>query len=298
MQNAIDQLSRPESARMVYMPQHGRSMPSVKVLSELVEKLREVIFPGYFGNASLHPENLKYHIGVNVDRIYRLLADQVLKGICFTCKAENSYRCEDCEDEALDKAAMLIERLPEIRRLLATDVKAAYLGDPAAKSQGEIIFSYPSIRAMTNHRVAHELYKINVPLIPRIISEMAHSETGIDIHPAAEIGEHFAIDHGTGVVIGETSKIGNNVKVYQGVTLGARSFPLDENGNPIKGIPRHPVVEDDVVIYANATILGRITVGKGSMIGGNIWVTKNVPPKSKIIQQRPLDQRYVDGAGI
>ena len=151
---------------------------------------------------------------------------------------------------------------------------------------------------MTNHRIAHELYKLEVPLIPRIISEMAHSETGIDIHPGAEIKEYFAIDHGTGVVIGETARIGSNVKIYQGVTLGAKSFPLDENGNPIKGIDRHPIVEDDVIIYSNATILGRITVGQGSVIGGNIWVTRDVLANSKLTQQRPMDGSFFNGAGI
>lgn len=294
----VEALSSAESYRMVYMPQHGRSMPSNEVLSELVQKLREVLFPGYYGNSSLRPETSGYHIGVNVDRAYRLLTDQIRKGICYACKTENDYECRDCEEEAPKKAADFIEKLPAIRKMLATDVQAAYRGDPAAKSIGEVIFCYPSVRTMTNYRIAHELNKLNIPLIPRIIAEMAHSETGIDIHPAAQIGKYFAIDHGTGVVIGQTSIIGNNVKIYQGVTLGAKSFPADENGNPIKGIPRHPIVEDDVIIYSNASILGRITIGKGSVIGGNIWVTKNLPPNSKIIQQRPKDSTYANGAGI
>jgi len=176
-------------------------------------------------------------------------------------------------------------RLTELRKILSTDVEAAYIGDPAAKSRGETIFCYPSVYALTNHRIAHELYKLKIPLIPRIISELSHSETGIDIHPGAEIGEFFFMDHGTGIVIGETSIIGKRVRLYQGVTLGAKSFPLDQNGNPIKGIPRHPIVEDDVIIYAGATILGRITIGQGSVIGGNIWVTEDVPPQSKLIQR-------------
>lgn len=296
--STAEQLASEESYKMVYMPQHGRSMPSHDVLHELVEKLREVIFPGYYGNASLRPETSGYHIGVNVDRAYRLLTDQIRKGICYACKAESDFQCKDCEEDAPRWAAEFIERLPKIREMLATDVRAAYRGDPAAKGVGEVIFCYPTIRTMTNHRIAHELYHLNIPLIPRIIAEMAHSETGIDIHPAAEIGAYFAIDHGTGVVIGETCKIGNNVKIYQGVTLGAKSFPADDEGNPIKGIPRHPIVKDDVIIYSNASILGRITVGKGSVIGGNIWVTKNLPPYSKIIQQRPKDSSYANGAGI
>lgn len=193
----------------------------------------------------------------------------------------------DCEDRAKDLTEKFIERLPDLRRLLAFDAKAAYIGDPAAKSIAETIFCYPSIMAMTYHRIAHELYTLGVPLIPRIISEMAHSRTGIDIHPGARIGEYFFIDHGTGTVIGETCVIGNNVRIYQGVTLGAKSFPLDDNGNPIKDIPRHPVVEDDVIIYSGATVLGRIVIGKGSEIGGNVWITEPVPPGTKVIQAFP-----------
>ena len=298
IEKTINELSHSESYNLVYIPLHGRAMPSVAVLGELVDKLREVIFPGYFGNSSLNKDNLPYHIGVNVDMAYHLLCDQIYKGICFACSTTGSFDSQATHEKAAGKAAKLIACLPEIRRLLATDVIAAYRGDPAANSEGEVIFSYPSIRALTNHRIAHELNKAEIPLIPRIISEMAHSETGIDIHPGATIGEYFAIDHGTGVVIGETATIGNNVKLYQGVTLGARSFPLDENGNPIKGIPRHPIVEDDVVIYSNATILGRITVGRGAVIGGNIWVTRDVPANSKISQQKPVDNPFTNGGGI
>jgi serine O-acetyltransferase len=170
--------------------------------------------------------------------------------------------------------------------VLATDVEAAYNGDPAAKNYGEIISCYPVIKALINYRIAHELHKLGVPLIPRILTEMAHSETGIDIHPGAQIGSHFTIDHGTGVVIGETCIIGNNVKLYQGVTLGAKSFPLDADGNPIKGIARHPILEDNVIVYSNATILGRITIGKDAVIGGNIWVTENVPAGARIVQKK------------
>jgi serine O-acetyltransferase len=298
LRETIACLSHNESARMIYMPQHGRNMPSVKVLGELVDKFREVLFPGYFGNSSLTKDNLSYHIGVNTDLAFRLLSDQIFKGLCFSCKDDSRKDFSDDEKKAAGLAAQLIGELPEIRRLLSTDVTAAFNGDPAANSHGEVIYSYPSIRTMTNHRIAHTLYKLEVPLIPRIISEMAHSETGIDIHPGAQIGEYFSIDHGTGVVIGQTARIGNNVKIYQGVTLGAKSFPLDENGNPIKGILRHPVIEDDVIIYSNATILGRITIGKGSVIGGNIWVTRNVPANSRLSQQRPMDGTFINGSGI
>jgi serine O-acetyltransferase len=191
-----------------------------------------------------------------------------------------------------------INSLPELRSQLIGDVEAAFDGDPAAKTHGEVIFCYPAILAITNYRIAHKLLEMGVPLIPRIISELAHSQTGIDIHPGAQIGERFTIDHGTGVVIGETAVIGNNVKLYQGVTLGAKSFPTDENGNPIKGIPRHPFVEDNVVIYSGATILGRITIGKGSVIGGNVWVTNNLPPNSRVVQTTPRETKFTEGAGI
>jgi serine O-acetyltransferase len=190
----------------------------------------------------------------------------------------------------MKKATEFIIQLPEIREKLHTDVIAAYNGDPAAKSLGEVIFCYPSIRAISNYRIAHALLKLNVPLIPRIITEMAHSETGIDIHPGATIGEYFTIDHGTGVVIGETAIIGNNVKMYQGVTLGAKSFPSDENGNPIKGIDRHPVIGNNVIIYSNTTILGRITVGDGAVIGGNMWVDTDVPAGAKLAQNKKISK--------
>lgn len=298
LHRVIDNLSHPDSFRMMYLPKHGHSMPSRDVLAELVDKIREVLFPGYFGNSQLSTKTLSYYIGVNVDIIYRMLNAQIERGICFECRARNQQQCDKCESEAPEITMEFISKLSDLRNMLATDVQAAYNGDPAAKSFGEVIFSYPSIRALSNYRIARELYKLNVPLIPRIITEMAHSETGIDIHPAAQIGEYFAIDHGTGVVIGETSEIGTNVKIYQGVTLGAKSFPADENGKPIKGIKRHPIVEDNVIIYSNASILGRVRVGKNSMIGGNIWVTNNVPPHSKIVQRRPRAGEFSNGAGI
>jgi len=202
------------------------------------------------------------------------------------------------KDQAAGITLKFIEKLPVIRHLLATDVEEAYVGDPAAQSSAEVISCYPAIRAITNYRVAHELLQLQVPLIPRIIAEMAHSETGIDIHPRATIGHHFTIDHGTGVVIGATSIIGNHVKIYQGVTLGAKSFPLDKAGNPIKGVARHPIVEDNVIIYAQATILGRITVGANSVVGGNVWLTSSVPPNSKVLQGRIRHSGFLDGDGI
>ena len=185
-----------------------------------------------------------------------------------------------------DTVERFVEALPEIKSLLKEDAEAAYDGDPAAESIDEVVLCYPTMKALSNYRVAHCLYRLGVPLVPRVITEMAHSETGIDIHPGAQIGHRFTIDHGTGVVIGATCIIGNNVKLYQGVTLGAKSFPQDENGNPIKGIPRHPILEDDIIVYSNATVLGRITIGRGTIIGGNIWVTEDTKPGERLLQAK------------
>ncbi|MDL2207157.1 serine acetyltransferase [Desulfovibrio sp. OttesenSCG-928-F20] len=260
-------------------------MPSLEALTEMMNRLRAALFPGYFGNTRISRNSLRYHLSANLDSIFRLLQEQIRRGICFTC-ADTEPLCPNCGREAGDKALAFLDELPRIRDLLAGDVKAAYDGDPAAKTPGETIFCYPSITTMTNHRIAHCLYTLGVPLIPRIISEMAHSATGIDIHPGASIGEQFFIDHGTGVVIGETSVIGNNCRLYQGVTLGALSFAKDESGALVKGQPRHPILEDNVTVYAGATVLGRITIGAGSIIGGNVWLTKSVPPDSRVVQQR------------
>ena len=279
----VKELSSPESLKgLFHQHREGDPLPSSKALEEIIELSRSILFPGYFGNSTVNSQTIKYHIGIDVERLHSLLTDQIMAGLCFNrCECQIGDDLTQCNRSASVIAAQLISRLPKIRSILATDVQAAYDGDPAAENLGEIISCYPVIKALTNHRIAHELIELGVPLIPRIISEMAHSETGIDIHPAATIGHHFTIDHGTGVVIGATCIIGNNVKLYQGVTLGAKSFPLDEDGNPIKGIPRHPILEDDVVVYANATILGRITIGRGSIIGANVWVTEDMEPNSK-----------------
>ena len=261
-------------------------IPSGKVLEEIVELSRAIFFPGYYGKSCINRNTLKYNIGVNVERFYNLLVQQVVAGLCFTSDNLENDVPHELYHRAEEISGQIVSMLPELRSMLETDVAAAYDGDPAATDKSEVISCYPVIKVLTNYRVAHELYKLGVPLIPRIMTEMAHSETGIDIHPGAEIGNYFTIDHGTGVVIGATCIIGNRVKLYQGVTLGAKSFPLDENGNPIKGIPRHPVIEDDVIICSNATILGRITIGKGATIGGNIWVTEDVPAGARIVQYR------------
>ncbi len=279
-------MSEQESLKGLFHQHHdGNPLPSSKVLEEIIELVRTILFPGYFGKSSVNISTLRYHIGVNIERLHKLLSDQIMAGVCFSCRNDEDACTSACKLKAEALAARLIERLPTIRAILATDVEAAYNGDPAAENYGEIISCYPVIKALTNYRVAHELLRLEVPLIPRIMTEMAHSETGIDIHPAAQIGHHFTIDHGTGVVIGATCIIGNNVKLYQGVTLGAKSFPLDSNGNPIKGIPRHPIIEDNVIVYSNATILGRITIGHDSVVGANIWVTEDMKPESKVYKK-------------
>ncbi len=297
--STIDALSDPVSYKMVcHQHKLGEPLPSITKLTRIIDLVREIIFPGYFENTSLHTNTTKHYMGVYVDELFELLSDEILAGMCFECEDEKADKVAKHQAKSKKLALEFISCLPEIRKTLVTDVYASFLNDPAARNIGEVIFCYPAIRAITNYRMAHQLLNLGIPLIPRFISEMAHSETGIDIHPKAKIGNRFTIDHGTGVVIGSTSIIGNNVKIYQGVTLGAKSFPLDENGNPIKGIPRHPIVEDNVVIYAGATILGRITIGQGSVIGGNVWVTSDVAPKSKILQTRARELSFFDGAGI
>ena len=285
LKQTVSQLSEPESLHGLFREvSEGDPLPSAPALAEIIDLCRAILFPGFYGKSLLSRETLPYHIGVSLDRLSHLLTQQVLAGLCF----QRTEPVETCKltEKAQTITGEFIAWLPELRQILATDVEAAYNGDPAADSYGEIISCYPVIKALTNYRMAHELLLLGVPLIPRMLTEMAHSETGIDIHPGAQIGEYFTIDHGTGVVIGETCIIGKNVKLYQGVTLGARSFPLDESGNPIKGIPRHPILEDDVIVYSNATILGRITIGKGAVVGGNIWVTQDVPAGTSITQKR------------
>ncbi len=272
-------------------------LPSRAAVVEIVDCLRAVLFPGYFGASELSREGLRYHVGATLDHVRYLIYEQVRRGLCFVCRRDMP-NCEECEQEARDMTDSLLNKLPELRHMLATDVQAAYIGDPAARSAEETIFCYPGVLATASHRIAHELYKLDVPVLPRMISERAHSTTGIDIHPGATIGESFFIDHGTGVVIGETTVIGDRVRIYQGVTLGARSFPKDEHGNPVKGIARHPIVEDDVIIYGGATILGRVTIGEGSVIGGNVWLTESVPAGSKVTQARARRDVFSEGAGI
>lgn len=283
----VTELSEDSSLKgLFHEHQDGDPLPSGKVLHEIIELCRAILFPGFYGKSTVNHHTITYHIGVNIERMYNLLTEQIHAGLCFDAKETGDCACDTKREKAIDLAGQFISRLPALREVLATDMEAAYNGDPAAESYGEIISCYPIIKALSNYRIAHELLLLGVPLIPRIITEMAHSETGIDIHPAARIGHHFTIDHGTGVVIGATCIIGNHVKLYQGVTLGAKSFPLDDDGHPIKGIPRHPILEDDVIVYSNATILGRITVGRGATVGGNIWVTEDVPAGARLVQKK------------
>lgn len=304
LDRVVSELCESSSYQQVYhKTYHDVPMPSPQELGTMVEKLRQILFPGYFGNSELRPEVMRYYIGTEIDQVYSILSEQIRRGYCFECNEAQKEKwsnatCSECDTMAHETALKFIERLPYIRSMLATDVRAAYEGDPAAKSMGEAIFCYPSITAVTNQRIAHELLKLEVPLIPRMITEMAHAVTGIDVHPGAEIGERFFIDHGTGTVIGETCIIGKNVRLYHGVTLGAKSFPLDKNGRPIKGIARHPIVDDNVIIYAGATLLGRIRIGAGSEIGGNVWLTHSVPPGSRIMQARATESLFESGLGI
>jgi serine O-acetyltransferase len=277
----VDCLCDSEHGMLSWKTKGGRLLPSRDQVVDAAEALRSVLFPGYFGISELTEDNMRFHVGASLDRILLVLFEQIKRGLCFECD-HHGFECPACLEKTQRITTEFVQRLPRIQHILATDVHAAYYGDPAAKSTDEAIFCYPGILAVTYYRLAHELYCLEVPLIPRMITERAHSQTGIDIHPGAKIGEEFFIDHGTGVVIGETCVIGERVRIYQGVTLGAKSFPLDENGKPIKGIPRHPIVEDDVVIYSGATVLGRVTIGRESVIGANVWITQDVPPRSVV----------------
>ncbi|NTW55918.1 MAG: serine acetyltransferase [Chlorobiaceae bacterium] len=295
IEETIRSLSLLDKEESRFLFQEEIQLPSIDRLKDAVELLRSIIFPGYFGEPAAARSSLPYFLGVRIEKLYGILVEQIRSVRHFNSIVN---RIGPPDESAEETARRFIETLPELRRILCTDVEAIYNGDPAAKSHGEIVFCYPSIRAMINHRSAHTLISLDVPLIPRIISEMSHSETGIDIHPGASIGEYFCIDHGTGVVIGETCIIGNNVRIYQGVTLGAKKFELDKDGNPAKNIPRHPIIEDNVVIYSNANILGRITIGKNSVIGGSVWITRDVPSHSRILQQKAVESSFTDGLGI
>ena len=289
----VDELCR--EAQGLGFPEGGRvELPSRADVRDAVAQIRAAFFPGYFGATDLSDRSLHWFIGSAVSLALRELEEQIRRAIAF---ASRSTPQADARDRAAEVCTELLLRLPGVRKLVASDVEAAYAGDPALRSRDEAIFSYPGLFAIVNQRLAHELFSLEVPLLPRMITEDAHSTTGIDIHPGATIGASFFIDHGTSVVIGETARIGNRVRLYQGVTLGAKSFPLDAQGRPVKGIDRHPIVEDDVVIYAGATILGRVTIGRGSVIGGNVWLTRSVPPGT-VVTQAAVSAAFEQGGGI
>ncbi|MBR3830297.1 MAG: serine acetyltransferase [Muribaculaceae bacterium] len=286
LRNTIEALSCKENIKDVcHLRHHGEPLPSQQSVARIVELCRGLIFPGFFGDSDVNRNNVIHYVGIRCEQLREVLVEQITAGLCFSVK-EGKIDLAEIAVSAQEKADQFIANLPKLRELLFTDVKATYLGDPAAISTDEVIYCYPAIRAISNYRIAHELVKLEVPIIPRMISEQAHSETGIDIHPAATIGAGFTIDHGTGIVVGATAIIGNNVKLYQGVTLGAKSFDTDADGNPIKGIPRHPIIGDNVVIYSNASILGRINIGANAVIGGNIWVTEDVAEGEKLVQAK------------
>jgi serine O-acetyltransferase len=262
-------------------------LPSKEDAAAIMEALEEVIFPGYYTTGGVTHQGIIYRVQERIGWLFEHLHDQISKGLRHMKDLDPGFSSK--HDETAEEAAYaFLESLPRIRRMLAEDIQAAFDGDPAASCIDEIILSYPAVNAITAYRVAHELYKGGVLLLPRMLTELAHARTGVDIHPGAKIGNRFFIDHGTGVVIGETAVIGNQVKLYQGVTLGALSFPKDEKGRLIRGKKRHPTIEDNVVIYAGATILGGETViGEGSIIGGNVWLTESVPPGSRVVQAEP-----------
>ncbi len=263
-----------------------QALPSREGVNEIIADLYEVIYPGFGRRQHLHIGNVEYYIGSLVDALHDKLTEQIMRALRHDMCDESPHI--DFEALAQGKTIEFLKRLPAVREVLDKDVAAAYRGDPAAKSCHEIIFCYPGLEAITVYRLAHELLGMGVPYLPRMMTEFAHSKTGIDIHPGATIGEGFFIDHGTGVVIGETTRIGANVKLYQGVTLGALSFQKDADGELVRGTKRHPTLEDDVIVYANATILGGITtIGARSVIGSNVWLTQSVAPDTVVVLEKP-----------
>lgn len=284
--------SRAADPRQFYVA----DLPSIDAVAAVVKGLRAALFPRHSGGQDGADQGLDYFVGHTLNAALRGLREQIKRELKADAASERSERAS--ADGALAIVRAFAEKLPAIRDVLVTDVRAAFEGDPSAKSREEVLLSFPGIHAVIHHRLAHALYHLGAPLIARIISELAHRETGIDIHPGAEISESFFIDHGTGVVIGETAVIGQRVRLYQAVTLGAKRFSVDEQGTLVKGMPRHPIVQDDVVIYAGATILGRVTIGRGSVIGGNVWLTRSVPPDSNVVQALARSETFDHGSGI
>jgi len=291
------------AARERWRGQHGRSrdygvreLPSREALAAILEGLRGALFPMRLGPPDLRQDSEDYFVGHTLDSALHALIEQVRLELRSQARSSGAVPTAALDERALAVVCEFGAALPRLCELLDTDVIAAYRGDPAARSVDEVLVCYPGVHAMIHHRIAHQLYQLGVPLLARIVAELAHGATGIDIHPGARIGSHFFIDHGTGVVIGETAVIGNNVRIYQAVTLGAKRFETDADGALHKGGARHPIVEDDVVIYAGATVLGRVTIGRGASVGGNVWLTRSVPPGSHIAQANARDDRLDEGA--
>lgn len=289
----IETLSRHTVKEDSFVPGSHAPLPQIDVVKKIVSLCKTIFFTDYFYKRQPEEQIRQYYIGVNVEALYALLKEQISRSLLFNSDENEALTPK----RSVDLALSFIDHLPEVKRRLYTDVEAMFDNDPAANNYGEVIFCYPVVNAMTHYRIAHELHVLGIPVLPRIITELAHSKTGIDIHPGATIGEYFSIDHGTGVVIGETAIIGNHVTLYQGVTLGAKSFKYDEEGHMVN-CPRHPIIEDYVTVYSNSSVLGRITLGHHSIVGGNIWLTHSIPPHTKILQSKAIDVSFSDGLGI
>ena len=284
LREAVERLSDEGSyAQLFHAYCEEEELPSGKVLQSLVELCRAILFPGYYGQARITGQTIRFHTGVSIEQLFEELSKQIYAGLCLASTSQTTSS-QAAKATAERIAEEFISSLPELRSLLATDAEAMFDSDPAAQNPGEVIFCYPGFRAICNYRIAHVLYRLEVPFIPRMITEMAHSETGIDIHPGATIGHHFSIDHGTGIVIGETSVIGDYVRIFQGVSLAGAKLPPDEKGNTIRGIARHPILGNHVTVYSNATLIGKIHIGDGATICGNVWVAEDVPAGATVSQ--------------
>lgn len=293
LRQTVEALSDEASyGRLFHSSRDEEALPSSENLKRIIDLCRAILFPGYYGSARINKQTIRFHTGVAVETLHSLLSKEIHAGICFADQDCLACSEEERNEQAVQLSERFIASLPELRHVLATDAEATYNGDPAAQNLGEVIFCYPGFRAICNYRIAHQLFLEGVPYIPRIITELAHSETGIDIHPGARIGHHFSIDHGTGTVIGETSILGNYVRIFQGVSLAGEKFPPDENGNAIRGVARHPVVGNHVTIYSNATLLGHIHIGDGATIYGNVWLTHDVAAGESIGQSQNTRQKY------
>lgn len=287
--------ARSRSRRVLSAGNRRAPLPNPQRLRQAIEHIYGSLFPRHAGALDHSEDALRFFIGDRLNAALHILVEQIHREHAFI----DETRAEPARQNTPGEIVCAFAReLPQLYGTLETDIRAAYEGDPSAKSTEEVILSFPGVRAVIHHRVAHALHELGAPVVARIIAELAHSQTGIDIHPGAQIGAGFFIDHGTGVVIGETAIIGERVRLYQAVTLGAKRFSVDENGALVKGQPRHPIIEDDVVIYAGATILGRVTIGRGSSIGGNVWLTRSVPANSNVLQAQIRSETFDSGAGI